>query len=192
MRKRLAVHVKKAVRGCLYSYQRAYLFDSRLKKEKEEKSPSEPSHAVCFAIEYGNMLMRRLFLCPRCPLLQPIGGPGTEAYLWGEGGGREAGGEGRWRATLFFFQKPHKSLDTDLRVMCDWSCPPPLLSRHLPLLFSLSPCRHTVHRSFFIFLPPSTPHSPSCPATVFVRPVSLNWYQWRGDGCCVSQLGEMR
>lgn len=69
MRERLAVHVKKAVRGCLYSYQRAYLFDSRFEKKKEEKSPSEPSHVVCFAIEYGNMLMCRLFLCPHCPLL---------------------------------------------------------------------------------------------------------------------------
>lgn len=90
MRKRLAVHVKKAVRGCFDSYQRAYLFDSRFEKKekKEEKSPPEPSHIVRFAIEYGNMLMCRLFLSPHCLLPQPIGGPGTEAYLWGVGGRR--------------------------------------------------------------------------------------------------------
>ena len=34
MRKCLAVHVKKAVRGCHSSYQRAYIFDKILKKEE--------------------------------------------------------------------------------------------------------------------------------------------------------------
>lgn len=62
------------------------------KKEKEEKSPSEPSHTVCFAIEYVDVQAVSM-----TPLLQPIGGPGTEAYLWGGVDGRQevrvAGGQ---------------------------------------------------------------------------------------------------
>ena len=81
-------------------------------------------------------------------------------------------------------------LESDMRQ----KCLPPLTSHyahHLSPLFSLLPCRHTVHPSLFIFLSLSTPR-PACPAAVFVQSVLLNWYRQRGDGCCVSQLGEMR
>lgn len=136
--------------------------------------------------------MCRLCLSPHCPLLKSRGGPGTEAYLQGGVEERQkmrvAGGQ--------LFSSPKMSQGSGHRFKSDVHLSlPPFLSTILPLGFSggfaLLPCRYTVHLSFFIFPPSVDPLYP-CPATFFVQPISLNWYQHRGDGCCVSQLGEMR
>lgn len=68
--------------------------------------------------------MCSLFLCTRCPLLQPIGGPKKRGMPVGrveEGGGGGVDGRQELRVTggrLFSSsKKPHKTLDADLRVM---------------------------------------------------------------------------
>lgn len=74
---------------------------------------------------------------------------------------------------------------------------PPFPSTILPLgfffLFFFGAVALSLYRSPLLLhlFPPVDPLYPR-PATFFVRPILLNWYQHRGDGCCVSQLGEMR
>ena len=144
-------------------------------------------HTVCFAIEYGNMLMCRLLLSPHCPLLESRGGPRTEAW----GGSRRGRRWGSLEGNSFLLPKCHKGLDTDLKS--DVHLPPIPLHDPPPhgfiFLFALS-----LYRPSLLFHPPSNPFDPLYPrpAAFFVQPISLNWYQHRGDGCCVSQLGEMR
>lgn len=109
--------------------------------------------------------MCRLFLCPHCPLLWPIGGPGTEAYLWGVGGRL-----GSLEGDSFLFPKPHKSLDTDLRVMCIrvvYTLSSPAKPTTFPFF---SPCCLVAIPS----IPPSSSSSPRRPLVPPVQPRSLS------------------
>lgn len=114
--------------------------------------------------------MCRLFLCPHCPLLQPIGGPGTEAYLWG-GVRRRCGS---LEGNSFLLPKPHKGLDTDLRVMCSGVVYPlssPTTPTTFPsfLLAALSP----YHPSLLLDLPPVDPLLPHPSALCAARLTEL-------------------
>lgn len=160
--------------------------------------------AVCFAIEYGNMLMCSLFLCTRCPLLQPIGGPKKRGMPVGrveEGGGGGVDGRQELRVTggrLFSSsKKPHKTLDADLRVMSGdvVFAPSPLTTTSSSSSSSFSPCRHPVHPIFFVtphpLLTPVAPPPPSsralCPACLLeLLSAEREWMP------ALPQLGEMR
>lgn len=196
MRKRLAVHVKKAVRGCLCSYQRAYLFDSINKKKAGIKISRAIAHGLlCNWIwEYVNV---QAVSMPLLPTSLAHRWPMNREILAGRREGGWLGGR-RWgslKGDSFLLPKLHKGLDIDLRCAAEMSTPAPPLST--PTTFpSFSPVALSSHHpSLVLHLP-----SPCWPPALRVQPlslsnlscwigisregmdaVSLNWVKWGDD-----------